>query len=77
MKMFLRLLICLLTQSDWSIFYSIHIFKRRLVAFKVGFVGQSVCLKDKDNILIDNIFGILLEDILRQLTLQRIRIKDS
>ena len=33
--------------------------------------------KDKDNILIDNILGILLEDIFRQLILQRIRIKDS
>ena len=33
-------------------------------------------LKDKDNILIDNILGILLEDIFRQLILQRIRIKD-
>ena len=33
--------------------------------------------KDKDNILVDNILGILLEDIFRQLILQRIRIKDS
>ena len=33
--------------------------------------------KDKDNILIDNILGILLEDIFRQLFLKRIRIKDS
>ena len=32
--------------------------------------------KDKDNILVDNILGILLEDIFRQLILQRIRIKD-
>ena len=33
--------------------------------------------KDKDNIFIDNILGILLEDIFRQLILQRIKIKDS
>ena len=33
--------------------------------------------KDKNNILIDNILGILLEDTFRQLILQRIRIKDS
>ena len=33
--------------------------------------------KDKDNILVNNILGILLEDIFRQLILQRIRIKDS
>ena len=33
--------------------------------------------KDKDNILIENILGILLEDFFRQLILQRIRIKDS
>ena len=33
--------------------------------------------KDKDNILVDNIFGILLEDIFRQLILQRIGIKNS
>ena len=33
--------------------------------------------KDKDNILIDNTLGILLENIFRQLILQRIRIKDS
>ena len=32
--------------------------------------------KDKDNILVDNILAILLEDIFRQLILQRIRIKD-
>ena len=32
--------------------------------------------KDKDNIPVDNILGILLEIILRQLILQRIRIKD-
>ena len=31
--------------------------------------------KDKDNILVDNILAILLEDIFRQLILQRIRIK--
>ena len=33
--------------------------------------------KDKDNILVDDILGILSEDIFRQLILQRIRIKDS
>ena len=32
--------------------------------------------KDKDNIFVDNILGILLEGIFRQLILQRIRIKD-
>ena len=32
--------------------------------------------KDKDNILVDNILAFLLEDISRQLLLQRIRIKD-
>ena len=32
--------------------------------------------KDKDNILVDNILAILLEDIFRQLILQRMRIKD-
>ena len=32
--------------------------------------------KDKDNILVDNILAILLEDIFRQIILQRIRIKD-
>ena len=32
--------------------------------------------KNKDNIIVDNIFGILLEDIFRQLILQRITIKD-
>ena len=32
--------------------------------------------KDKDNILVDNILGIVFEDIFRQLILQRIRIKD-
>ena len=33
--------------------------------------------KDKDNILIDYILGILLEDIFRHLIPQRIRIKDD
>ena len=33
--------------------------------------------KDKNNILVDNILFILLEEIFRQLILQRIRIKDS
>ena len=33
-------------------------------------------VKDKDNILVDNILGILLEDIFRQIILQRIRIKN-
>ena len=33
--------------------------------------------KDKDNILIENILGILLEDFFRQLILQRIGIKDN
>ena len=31
---------------------------------------------DKDDILVDNILGILLDDIFRQPILQRIRIKD-
>ena len=33
--------------------------------------------KDKNNIIVDNILFILLEEIFRQLILQRIRIKDS
>ena len=33
--------------------------------------------KDKDNILVDDILVILLEDIFRQLILQRVMIKDS
>ena len=33
--------------------------------------------KDKDNILVDNILGILFEDIFRQPILQRIRIRDA
>ena len=32
--------------------------------------------KDKNNIIVDNILFILLEEIFRQLILQRIRIKD-
>ena len=39
--------------------------------------GYNFFEKDKDTILVDNILGILLEDIFRQLILQRIRIKDS
>ena len=33
--------------------------------------------KDKNNIYVDNILGILLENIFRQLILQRIRIKNN
>ena len=33
--------------------------------------------KDKDNILVEDILGILIEDIFSQLILQMIRIKDS
>ena len=43
---------------------------------KVGNKGYDFFEKDKDNILVDNILGILLEDIFRQLIPRRIRIKD-
>ena len=43
----------------------------------IGNKGYYFLEKDKDIILIDYILGILLEDIFRQLILQRIRIKDS
>ena len=43
---------------------------------RIGNKGYDFLEKDKDNILIDNILGILLEDTFRQLILQRIRIKD-
>ena len=42
----------------------------------IGNKGYDFLEKDKDNILIDNILDILLEDIFRQLILQRIMIKD-
>ena len=32
--------------------------------------------KDKENILVDKILGILLKDIFREVILQRIKIKD-
>ena len=42
----------------------------------LGNKGYAIFEKDKDDILVDNILAILLEDIFRQLILQRIRIKD-
>ena len=49
-----------------------------IYGFQLGNKGYDFFEKDKnkDNIIVDNIFGILLEDIFRQLILQRIRIKD-
>ena len=47
------------------------------MGFGIGNKGYDFLEKNKDKILIDNILGILLEDIFRQLILQRIRIKDS
>ena len=43
---------------------------------ELGNKGYDIFEKDKDNILVANILGILIEDIFRQLILQRIRIKD-
>ena len=51
--------------------------KKSFACFKIGNKGYDIFEKDKDNILVDSILGILLEDIFRQLILQRIRIKDS
>ena len=53
---------------------------KKIVEFSIDGRKQRISLffsqdKDKDNILVDNILGIRVEDIFRQLILQRIRIK--
>ena len=46
------------------------------ITLHLGNEGYDFFEKDKDNILVDIILGILLEDIFREPILQRIRIKD-
>ena len=72
--MILELCLAEVLNTGWIQLFKIVFFS---IGVWIGNKGYDFLEKNKDKILIDNILGILLEDIFRQLIFQRIRIKDS